>query len=130
MPSSRLWSRRLLGLLLVVLTLLPWACTRKTVSFNSTPEQPVAAVAVADTLTHTADSLKGKPSLSTARKVVLTKEQERLAKEAEKDAQRKSKKPKKNVFLGERIKRAYTKTGPKGRNQIIEVFYFLKYPKP
>lgn len=128
MPSSRLWWRRLPGLLLVLLTLLPWACTRKTVSFNSTSEPPVAAVS--DTLTHTSDTLGGKPSLSTARKVVLTKEQERLAKEQEKNAQRKSKKPKKNIFLGERIKRAYAKTGPKGRNQKIEVFYFLKYPKP
>ena len=50
---------------------------------------------MADTLTRTADSLKGKPSLSTARKVVLTKEQERAAKEAEKEAQRKPKKKKK-----------------------------------
>ncbi|MDQ2794830.1 MAG: hypothetical protein M3Y12_12615, partial [Bacteroidota bacterium] len=128
MPNSRLWLRRLPGLLLVLLSLLPWACTRKTVSFNSTPEPPT--LAAADSLTRTADTLGGKPSLSTARKVVLTKEQERLAKEQDKNAQRKAKKPKKNVFLGERIKRAYTKTGPKGRNQKITVFYFLKYPRP
>ena len=70
MPNSRLWSRRVPGLLLVLLTVLPWACTRKTVSFNSTPEPPT--VAMVDTLTRTSDTLGGKPSLSTARKVVLT----------------------------------------------------------
>ncbi|WP_460500025.1 toxin-antitoxin system YwqK family antitoxin [Hymenobacter agri] len=128
MPTSRLWSRRVPGPLLVLLTLLPWACTRKTVSFNSTPE--ASMVVAADTLTRTTDTLGGKPSLSTARKAVLTKEQERLAKETEKDAQRKSKKPKKKVFLGEKIKRAYVKTGPKGRNQKIAIFYYLKYPRP
>ena len=127
-----LWWReplRFRGLALVLLTLLPWACTRKTVSFNSSPDQPLAAVLVPDSLTRTADSLRGKPSLSTARKTGLTKEQDRAAKEADKDALRKSKKKKKNVFLGEKIKRAYAKTGPRGRNQIVEVFYFLKYPK-
>ena len=111
---------------LLLLTLLPWACTRKTVSFNTTPEPPVAVV-VADTLTHTGDSLKGKPSLSTARKVVLTKAEERAAKEKEKDAQRKSKKKKKKLFLGERTKKAFVKSGAKGRNQVIEIFYYLKY---
>ncbi|GAC1588534.1 MAG: hypothetical protein NVS3B25_05260 [Hymenobacter sp.] len=110
--------------------LLPWACTRKAVSFNSNPDQPVAAAFAADTLTRPADSLKGRPSLSTGRKVVLTKEQDRAAKEAEKDALRKSKKKKKNVFLGERVKRAFAKSGPKGRNQTVEVFYYLKYPQP
>ena len=114
---------------LVLLTLLPWACTRKSISFNSNPDQPATAVLVSDTLTRTADSLGGKPSLSTARKVVLSKEQDRAAKDADKNDQRKSKKKKKNVFLGERTKRAYVKTGPKGRNQIIEVFYFLKLPQ-
>ena len=129
MRVSCLWLRplRFLSLGLLLFTLLPWACTRKTVSFNSTPDQVLAAGPVSDTLTRTTDSLKGKPSLSTARKAVLTKEQDRAAKEAEKDAQRKPKK-KKKVFLGEKIKRAYTKSGPKGKNQIIEVFYFLKYP--
>ncbi|WP_426058495.1 toxin-antitoxin system YwqK family antitoxin [Hymenobacter sp. B1770] len=130
MRISRLWLRplRFLGLALVLGTLLPWACTRKAISFNSNPEQPTMAVLGADTLTRTADSLNGKP-LSTARKVVITKEQERAAKEAEKEAQRKPKK-KKKVFLGEKIKRGFAKSGPKGRNQIIEVFYFLKYPMP
>ncbi|MDB5236169.1 MAG: hypothetical protein JWR44_3162 [Hymenobacter sp.] len=130
MRISRLWLQplRFLGVALVLFTLLPWACTRKAISFNSTPEQPALAALGTDTLTRTNDSLKGGPSLSTARKVVLTKEQERAAKEAEKDAQRKPKK-KKKVFLGEKIKRAFAKSGPKGRNQIIEVFYFLKYPK-
>ncbi|WP_460548722.1 toxin-antitoxin system YwqK family antitoxin [Hymenobacter daeguensis] len=132
MRISRLWLRplRFLGLALALVTLLPWACTRKAVSFNSTPEQPVAAVLVSDTLTHTSDTLNGKPSLSTARKVVLTKEQEKAAKDSEKADQRKSKKKKKNVFLGEKMKRAFAKSGPKGRNQIIEIFYYLKYPKP
>jgi len=131
MRIFRLWPRplRFLGLALVLFTLLPWACTRKTVSFNSTPEQPVVAALGSDTLTRTADSLNGKPSLSTARKVVLNKEQDKAAKEADKDAQRKAKKKKKNVFLGEKIKKALTKTGPKGRNQTIEIFYYLKYPK-
>ena len=125
-----LWLRplRFLAMALVLLTLLPWACTRKAVSFNSNPDQTVAVLA-ADTLTHTGDSLNGKPSLSTARKVVLTKEQEKAAKDAEKGTQRASKKKKKNVFLGEKMKRAFTKTGPKGRNQIIEIFSFLKYPQ-
>ncbi|WP_310396874.1 hypothetical protein [Hymenobacter sp.] len=131
MRISRLWLRplRFLGLALVLLTLLPWACTRKTVSFNSTPDQPLVAALAADTVTRTADTLHGKNLLSTARKVVLTQEQERTAKETDKEAQRKAKKKKKNVFLGEKTKRAFAKTGPKGRNQIIEVFYFLKYPK-
>ena len=125
-----LWLRplRFLAMALVLLTLLPWACTRKAVSFNSNPDQTVAVLAAA-TLTHTGDSLNGKPSLSTARKVVLTKEQEKAAKDAEKGTQRASKKKKKNVFLGEKMKRAFTKTGPKGRNQIIEIFSFLKYPQ-
>ncbi|MFC7666485.1 toxin-antitoxin system YwqK family antitoxin [Hymenobacter humi] len=114
---------------MVLCTLLPWACTRKSVSFNSNPEQPIVAALGADTLTRTADSLNGKPSLSTARKVVITKEQERAAKEAEKEAQRKPKK-KKKVFLGEKIKRGFAKSGPKGRNQVVEVFYFLKTPMP
>ena len=120
---------RLLPWSLLLLTLLPWACTRKTVSFNSSPDQPVAAGPVADTLTRTADSLRGKPSLSTTRKIALSKDQERAAKEADKDAQRKPKK-KKKVFLGEKIKRAFVKSGPKGRNQFIEIFYYLKLPQP
>ena len=131
MRVSSLWLRplRFLILGLLLFTLLPWACTRKTVSFNSNPDQSLAGGPVTDTLTHPADSLKGKPSLSTARKAGLTKAQERAAKEEEKDAQRKGKKKKKNVFLGEKIKRAFTKSGPKGKSQIIEIFYFLKYPQ-
>ena len=131
MRITPLWLRplRFLSLAVLLFMLLPWACTRKTMSFSTTPEQPLAAAPVSDTLTRTADSLKGKPSLSTARKVILTKEQERAAKDAEKEAQRKGKPKKKKVFLGEKIKRAYTKSGPKGKNQIIEIFYFLKYPQ-
>ena len=123
-----LWPLRFLSLALLLFTLLPWACTRKSISFNSIPDQPLATGLGADTLTRTADSLRDKPSLNTARKAGLTKEQERAAKEAEKDTQRKPKK-KKKVFLGEKIKRAFTKSGPKGKNRIIEVFYFLKYPQ-
>jgi antitoxin component YwqK of YwqJK toxin-antitoxin module len=131
MRNSRLGLRplRFLGMLVLALfTVLPWACTRKAVSFKSTPDEPLALVS--DTLTTTGDTLNGKPSLSTARKAVLTKEQEKAAKDAEKDTQRKSKKKKKNVFLGEKMKKAFVKTGPKGRNQKITIFYFLKYPKP
>lgn len=128
MLNTRLWLRplRFSVIALLLLTLLPWACTRKTVSFNTTPEPP-PVVMVADTLTHIGDSLKGKPSLSTARKVVLTKEEERAAKEKEKAAQRKSKKKKKKLFLGERTKKAFVKSGAKGRNQVIEIFYYLRY---
>ena len=56
-----LWLRplRFLAMALVLLTLLPWACTRKAVSFNSNPEQALAVLA-ADTLTRTGDSLNGK----------------------------------------------------------------------
>jgi len=130
MRISRLWLRplRFLGVTLMLLTLLSWACTPKTVSFKSTPDEPLVAL-VSDTLMRVGDSINGKPSLSTARKVVLTKEQERAAKDADKDAQRKSKKKKKNIFLGEKTKRAFAKSGPKGRNQTIEIFSFLKYPK-
>lgn len=110
-------------LLLLLLALLPAACTRKAVSFDSRAE-PTLAAAGRDTLTTTADSLHRPPSLSTARKVALTKAEERAAKDKEKESQRKPRK-KKNVFLGERIKRAYVKTGA-GRSQIIEVFYYLR----
>ena len=130
MRNSRLWLRplRFLGaMLLALFTVLPWACTRKAVSFKSTPDEPLALVS--DTLTTTGDTLGGKPSLNTARKAVLTKEQEKAAKDAEKDTQRKSKKKKKNIFLGEKMKKAFVKTGPKGRNQKITIFYYLKYPK-
>ena len=123
------WPLRFRGVVLALLTLLPWACTRKAVSFRSTADQPPVAGLGADTLTRPADSLRGKPSLSTARKAGLTKAQDRAAKDADKDAQRNAKKKRKNVFLGEKIKRAFARSGPRGRNQIIEVFYFLKYPK-
>ena len=132
MLNSRWWLRplRFLSLALALLTLLPWACTRKAVSFGSTSEQPLAAAVGPDTLTRTTDTLRGQPSLSTARKAGLTREQERAAKEDEKNDQRKAKKKKKNVFLGDKIKRAFAKSGPKGKNQIIEVFYYLKYAQP
>ncbi len=119
MPKLR-WGARAL-----VLLALAGACTRKTVSFNSQLDQDPTS-AVADTLVHAADSLAGKPSLSTARRVVLSKAEDKAAKDKEKDAQRKPSKRKK-LFLGERIKRGFAKSGPKGRNQVIEVFYYLKY---
>jgi antitoxin component YwqK of YwqJK toxin-antitoxin module len=109
-----------------LLALLAVACTRKTVSFNSRPGagEVTALAAPGDTLTTTAQ--KGAPKLSTAgKKAVLTKAEEKAAKDEEKAAQRK--KPiKKKIFLGERVKKAFVKSGPKGRNQIIEVFYYLK----
>jgi antitoxin component YwqK of YwqJK toxin-antitoxin module len=97
------------------------ACAKKTVSFNSRNE-PVA-VALADTLTTTGDTTKT-PSL-VPKQVALTKEQEKAAKDKDKAEQRKVKK-KKNIFLGERIKKSYTKSGPKGKNQVVETFYYLK----
>ncbi len=119
MPKIR-WGARAL-----VLLALAGACTRKTVSFSSGADQ-APAVAVADSLTHTADSLAGKPSLSTARRVALSKAEDKAAKDKEKEAQRKPSK-KKKIFLGERIRRGFAKSGAKGRNQVIEVFYYLKY---
>ena len=122
MPNIR-WGAQVL----VALLALAGACTRKTVSFNSRPDR-APAMAVADTLARAADSVAGKPSLSTARRVALSKAEDKAAKEKAKEAQRKPAK-KKKTFLGERIKRGFAKSGPKGRNQIIEVFYYLKYFK-
>jgi antitoxin component YwqK of YwqJK toxin-antitoxin module len=112
------------------LLLLPFvllsACAKKTVSFNSKPA-PTALALGRDTLASTRDTVNA-PSLSTVKK--LSKEEERKALEKEKAAQRKATtKKKKTLFMGERIKKGYTKSGPKGRNQVIEIFYFLKTPK-
>ncbi|RZL13608.1 MAG: hypothetical protein EOO62_07640 [Hymenobacter sp.] len=115
----RFWGMSLLALLAV-------ACTRKTVSFNSRPGDAAvtALMAPGDTLTTT--GRKGAPKLSIAgRKAVVSKEEEKAAKDLEKAAQRK--KPiKKKLFLGERTKKGFIKSGGKGRNQIVEVFYYLK----
>ena len=108
---------------LLAALLLTGACSRKTVSFNSRPDDSPNALASADSLTTPADTA-GTPSLI-AKRIALTKEQERAAKAKEKAAQRKPKK-KKNIFLGEPIKKGYTKSGPKGKRQVIEVFYYLK----
>lgn len=109
-----------------LLALLAVACTRKTVSFNSRPDAGAvtALAAPGDTLTTTAR--KDAPKLSVAgKKTVLTKAEEKAAKDEEKAAQRK--KPiKKKIFLGERTKKAFVKSGPKGRNQKIAIFYYLK----
>ena len=116
---SRFWVVGWLGLLAV-------GCTRKTVSFNSRPGDLAVAglTAPGDTLTTTAR--KGAPKLSIAgRKAVLTKAEERAAKDVEKNAQRK-KRVKKNVFLGERVKKAVILSGPKGRNRVIEIYHYLK----
>ncbi|WP_141765601.1 toxin-antitoxin system YwqK family antitoxin [Hymenobacter coccineus] len=122
MPNLR-WGAPLLALLLA----LAGACTRHPISFNSRPDVAPATMAGApDSLTRTADSVAGRPSLSTARRVAITKAEERAAKDKEKDAQRKPSK-KKKIFLGERIKRGFAKSGGKGRNQAIEIFYYLKY---
>lgn len=106
-----------------LLLLLLGACSKKMVSFNSKPEQPGLSTILSDSLTMARDTTNV-PSLD-PRRLAMTKEQERAAKEKEKAAQRKPKK-KKNVFLGERIKKSFTKSGPKGRNQVIEQFYYLK----
>ncbi|WP_400192517.1 toxin-antitoxin system YwqK family antitoxin [Hymenobacter sp. B81] len=121
MRLTRLWPTFL------ALLLLLGACAKKTVSFNSRPEAPATAVlARADSLTATRDTVNA-PSLSTAKK--LSKEEERKLLDKQKDAQRKSAKKKKNIFLGDRIKKGFVKSGRKGRNQVIEVFYYLKVPK-
>ncbi|RZK96605.1 MAG: hypothetical protein EOO62_29130, partial [Hymenobacter sp.] len=113
-------------LAVLVVLLLAGACTRKTVSFNSKLDQPLLAGAPApgDTLTTTG---KKNPKLSIAgHKAVLTKAEERAAKDAEKAEQRKSKTPKKKkLFLGERTKKGYYKTGT-GKSQEIVIFYYLK----
>nr|GEZ37554.1 hypothetical protein [Tanacetum cinerariifolium] len=81
-------------------------------------------LAPGDTLTTTG---KKNPKLSIAgRKAVLTKEEERAAKESEKADQRKAKTPKKKkLFLGERTKKGFYKTGT-GKSQEIVIFYYLK----
>ncbi|SES77294.1 toxin-antitoxin system YwqK family antitoxin [Hymenobacter actinosclerus] len=121
------------ALLLPGLLLLAGAsasCSRQTVSFNSQPDAPGQLAAAPDSLTTTADSAAA-PSLGDKR-VALTKEQERAARAKERAAQRKPKK-KKNVFLNEPIKKGYTKKGPKGKKQEVEIFYYLrtfKQPDP
>ncbi|KUG06202.1 toxin-antitoxin system YwqK family antitoxin [Solirubrum puertoriconensis] len=126
---------RLPTTLLLLPLMLLGACAKKTVSFNSKPDAGAVALYVpdslggirTDTLAATRDTVKA-PSLSTAKK--LSKEEQRKAEEKQKAAQRKaSAKRKKNVFLGEPIKKGFTKSGPKGRNQVIEVFYYMKVPK-
>jgi len=114
--------RPLLFLLTAVLLAIG-ACSKKTVSFNSKADPGLAGGLPTDTLTTARDTTNA-PSLETKR-VVLTKEQEKAAKDKLKTAQRNTKK-KKNVFLGEKIKKGFTKSGPKGRNQYIEIFYYLK----
>ena len=121
------------ALLLPGLLLLAGAsasCSRQTVSFNSQPDAPNQLAAAPDSLTTTADSAAA-PSLGDKR-VALTKEQERAARAKERAAQRKPKN-KKNVFLSEPIKKGYTKKGPKGKKQEVEIFYYLrtfKQPDP
>lgn len=110
-------------LLLLLLVGSIGACSKKTVSFNSRSEAATAALTT-DTLTTSRDTTKA-PSLL-AKKAVLTKAEEKAAKDKEKLAQRQGKKKKKNIFLGERIKKGFTKSGPKGKNQVLEVFYYLK----
>nr|GFB18280.1 hypothetical protein [Tanacetum cinerariifolium] len=77
--------------------------------------RPASGPAVGDSLTTTK---KKNPKLSIAgRKAVISKEEEKKAKEEEKAAQRKPNK-KKKIFLGQRIKRGYFKTGT-GKNQLL-----------
>ena len=110
-------------LLLALLLGLAGACTHKTVSFNSRAEEPNLLAGGTDSLTTASDTARA-PSLLTKR-VAMTKAEEKAAKEKEKAAKRKPKK-KKNVFLGQPIKKGYAKSGPKGKKQIIETFYYLK----
>ncbi|WP_133274296.1 toxin-antitoxin system YwqK family antitoxin [Hymenobacter radiodurans] len=110
--------------LLVLLGLAAAACSRKTVSFNSKADDP-ALTTLSDSLVQTSDTTGGK----IAKKVTLSKEEARAARAKEKAAERKPKK-KKNIFLGEPIKKAYVKSGAKGRNQITEQFYYMRTPKP
>ncbi|OON70697.1 toxin-antitoxin system YwqK family antitoxin [Hymenobacter sp. CRA2] len=120
---------RLSPTLLVLPFVLLSACAKKTVSFNSKPENTTTAslTGVRDTLATARDTTNA-PSLVTGKK--LTKEEQRKALEKEKAAQRKATtKKKKTIFLGERIKKGYTKSGPKGRNQVVEIFYYLRTPK-
>jgi len=110
--------------LLFLLGLLTAGCARRTVPFSSRADAPGATLAAGDTLTTT--SRRGVKLTTAGRKMVLTKAEERAAKEADRAAQRKKARVRKNVFLGERIKRAFVKSGPNGRKRIIEVFYYLR----
>ncbi|WP_086594387.1 toxin-antitoxin system YwqK family antitoxin [Hymenobacter crusticola] len=118
MPFSRL------QFLLFALLLLIGACSKNTVSFNSKPDQVIGALAVNDSLTQNSDTT----NLLKTKRVAMTKEEEQQAKDKDKKSKRKPKK-KKNVFLGEPIKKAYTKSGPKGRNQVVEIFYYMRNPQ-
>jgi hypothetical protein len=113
-------------LFLFAILLLIGACSKKTVPFSSKPDQGAAILAASDTLTQSSDTTGA--NLLEPKRVAMTKEQEQQAKAKEKAAQRKPKK-KKNVFLGEPIKKGYTKSGPKGRNQVVEVFYYMRTPQ-
>ncbi|UOG75360.1 hypothetical protein MTX78_01890 [Hymenobacter tibetensis] len=116
---------RLFTLLLLVTSL--GACSKKTVSFNSRTDVP--ALALNDTLATSGDTTKA-PSLDPKKVAALTKAQEKAAKDKERAELRKTKK-KKNIFLGERIKKGFAKSGPKGKNQVLEIFYYLKtYKEP
>lgn len=110
------------SVLLLAFTLLVGACTRKTVSFDSRPDQHAGLALTADSLTQNQDTtgIFGKRN----KRVTLSKEQELRARDKAKAAQKK--KPKKNIFLGQPIKKAFVKSGPKGKNQIVEIFYFMK----
>ena len=115
----------------LLVALLASGCTRKTVSFNSKDAVPMLALAApGDSLTTT--GRKGAPKLSTAgRKALLTKEEEKAAKDQEKASQRKKAKVRKNVFLGERIKKGFMKISGSGKSQVIVVFYYLRaYKQP
>ncbi|QDA59814.1 toxin-antitoxin system YwqK family antitoxin [Hymenobacter jejuensis] len=96
------------------------SCSKKTVSFNSKPDQFGIAALSNDSLTSNRDTTG-----LVAKRTNVTKEQARIAQAKEKSAQRKPKR-KKNIFLGERIKKGYVKSGGKGRNQVVEVFYYLR----
>ena len=106
----------------LLLALLSFAaCTRKTVSFNSRPDADALLAGVSDTLTTSSDTAAAPVN----KRIALTKEQAKAARDKEKAKQRKPKKNK-NIFLGQPIKKGFAKSGPKGKKQKIEIFYYLK----
>lgn len=108
-------------MLLLALLSAQVACTRKTVSFNSRPDDTSLVAGISDTLTTTSDTTAAPLN----KRVAMTKEQEKAARDKAKAAQRKPKK-KKNIFLGQPIKKGYAKSGPKGKKEVVEIFYYLK----
>ena len=126
MRISSMWLRplRFLSFGLLLFTLLPWACTRKTVSFNTAPDQPLVAGLGVDTLTRTVDSLRGKPSLSTARKAGLTKAQERAAKNDERMPSGNPKRRRKTSFWARKLRGLTLSPAPREKTKLSRFSIF------